>query len=269
VTGVQRALLGGERASAGALLRVARLLGTLAAIGGCSPARLEAVDLAPSTLSRYLLAHWAFDDGSGTVARDDSGYQRPAQLTGGSWLEDGRFGGAVHFDEGEFASVPQFPPATSSFTVSAWVRLAQYTQTPATGAEWATVVSTEDSGGWEVNIDHSNPRPAVNFGFWKGPDQGDYEGDTCTGVQLNTWTQVAGVVDLSTSTFSVFLDGKLCFSATSENVILPGSPTLTIGAWPLNGRYLVGDVDDIAVWGRALVPEEIALLTEAPPSIAP
>jgi hypothetical protein len=49
---------------------------------------------------------------------------------------------------------------------------------------------------------------------------------------------------------------------TTTHQISPGSGTLTIGAWPLGGRYLNSDVDDIALWSRALVPAEIELLTQ-------
>ena len=84
---------------------------------------------------------------------------------------------------------------------------------------------------------------------------------------VGEWTQIAGVVELSAatagSTFSVFLNGKECFSLTTVHQISPGSTTLTIGEWPLGARYLNGDVDDIAVWSRALVPAEIELLNQA------
>jgi Concanavalin A-like lectin/glucanases superfamily len=244
-------------------------LASLAALSGCSPDRLQAVELQQSTLSRELLAHWPFDDQTGSVAHDDSGNARDGQITGGTWLLDGQFAGALHLADGEFVSVPRFPDVASSFTVSAWVRLLAYTQTALNDNQWTTVVSTEDSGGWEVNVDHLNPDPALHFGFWKGPTTGDYVGHSCPGVVLGEWMQIVGIVDPSlattTSTFTVYLNGQECFSTTTPHKIVPGSPTLTIGEWPSGGRFLIGDVDDIAVWGRALVPAEVELLTKTPP----
>jgi hypothetical protein len=73
------------------------------------------------------------------------------------------------------------------------------------------------------------------------------------------------VVDTTVSTITVYRDGKPCFAGSNEHQILPGSKTLTIGSWPFNGRYLAGDVDDIAIWGRALEPAEVALLVSSPP----
>jgi hypothetical protein len=233
----------------------------------CAPDRLQAVELGPSTLPRQLLAHWSFDDQAGNVVNDDSGNARQGQLTGGTWLNDGRFAGALHLGPGEFVTVPAFPPVTSSFTVSAWVRLTQYTQTAVASAEWTTVVSTEKSGGWEINVDHLYATPGLHFGFFIGPATTDYVSHSCLGAVVGEWTHVAGVVELSAasagSKFSVFLNGEECFSLTTVHQISPGSALLTIGEWPLGARYLNGDVDDIAVWSRALVPAEIALLNQA------
>jgi Concanavalin A-like lectin/glucanases superfamily len=277
-------------------------LGSMMAIafsqGGCAPTRLQAVELRSNSLTRDLLAHWTFDDAGGIVAHDDSANPKPRDgvLTGGTWLSDGRFGGALHLAEHEFVSVDSFPPATSSFTVSAWVRF--LVPPPPILGRWTTVVSTENLGGWEVNVDH-NPTAgsagaggagaggaeaggagaggagaggagaggaaealALHFGFWKGPGQGDYEGRSCIGAPLDHWSQIAGVVDTVLSTFTVYRDGKPCFSAATTHRIMKGSATLNIGQWPLGGRFLIGDVDDIAIWGRALEPSEIALLTQ-------
>jgi hypothetical protein len=162
-----------------------------------------------------------------------------------------------------------FPDVASSFTVSAWVRLSAYTQGALNDKQWTTVVSTEASGGWEVNVDHLDPEPALHFGFWKGPTSADYVGHSCPGIRLGAWTQIVGVVDPSTasptaaSTFVVYVNGEQCYATTTPNRIVPGSPTLMIGQWPNGGRFLIGDVDDIAVWGRALVPAEVELLTES------
>jgi Concanavalin A-like lectin/glucanases superfamily len=238
----------------------AALLALLAFTSACSPARLQAVELRSDTLSRQLLAHWPFDDATGAVAHDDSGSARDGTLSGGTWLPDGRFAGALQLADGQSVSVPRFPDATSSFTVSAWVRIAPGSQT--TTGKWTTVVSTEASGGWEINVDHQNPELELHFGFWKGPNTGDYEGHSCPGFSYSTWMQIAGVVDAAMSTYTVYRDGIACFTTSTEHKILPGSATLTMGEWPATGRYLAGDVDDIAIWGRALEPAEVALLAQ-------
>jgi hypothetical protein len=247
--------------------RTAYALGLAAALTGCSSARLPAVELESQTLSRELLAHWSFDEGSGTTAHDDSGNARDGQLTGGTWLQDGEFGGALRFADSEYVSVERFPDATSSFTVSAWVRLASYAQT-GSDDQWTSVVSTEQMGGWEVNVDHLEAEPGLHFGYWKGPGTGDYVGHSCLGAPIGSWNQIVGMVEPTNVTdvsFTIYLNGQLCFQTTTPHRILPGSATLDIGQSPWGGRFLVADVDDISIWGRALVPAEVDLLNRTPP----
>jgi hypothetical protein len=229
---------------------------------------MDAVKLVPNTLSQGLMAYWSFDDGQGTTVADRSGNRRDGASTGGTWLTDGRFAGALRFGNGEYVTVVAFPDATPDFSMSAWVRLNQYTQSTSEDTHWATIVSTETSGGWEVNIDQFSAAPGLGFGFWRGPNQGDYEGYSCYCMEVGRWTQITTVVDGSRMAYEVYVDGELRNTTAFAQNILPGSPTLAIGESPWGARYLLGDVDDIAIWSRALVPSEVASLHEHPP-IAP
>ncbi len=233
----------------------------------CNSLPIEAVQLGPTTLSQGLLAHWRFDEGAGSSVHDSSGNRRDGVLTGGTWLSDGRFGSALRLGDAEYVSVDPFPNATQKFSVSSWVRIVNYVQDTSDLGQWGTVVSTElgSAGGWEVNVIHRDPTPELNFGLWKGPNQGDYDSATCACLPLDTWTQVVAVVESDKSELSLYIDGKLTGTSTVDKGILPGSPELTIGQWPYGGRYLLGDVDDIAVWNRALVPEEVSNLHGQPP----
>lgn len=42
--------------------------------------------------------------------------------------------------------------------------------------------------------------------------------------------------------------------------------TLCLGKWTQAGRYLAGDIDDFAIWRRALQPPEIAQLSRMTPT---
>jgi hypothetical protein len=241
----------------------------LIAVGGCGTRPMDAVELVPNTLPEGLVAYWSFDDGQGTTVADRSGNRRDGTLTGGTWLTDGRFSKALRFGGADYVTVTAFPDATPSFSVSAWVRLNQYTESTTDDTHWATIVSTESSGGWEFNVDQSAASPGLNFGFWRGPNQGDYNFYTCYCLKLGRWTQFSAVVDGSRMAFDVYVDGALQNTTAFAQNILPGSPTLTIGEVPWGGRYLVGDVDDVAIYGRALVPAEVLALHEHPPIAAP
>jgi hypothetical protein len=237
----------------------------------CGERPLEAIELMPTTLTQGLVAYWSFDEGQGITVADRSGNQRHGALTGGTWVLDGRFGAALRLGENEFVSVPAFPDATANYSVSAWVRLNVFVPGNLNdeNTHWSTVVSTEalGSGGWELGIDRFATTPSLNFGFFKGPSSGEYSGHTCPCLPLGQWTQFAGIVDDSSMTFSLYVDGQLFDSAQPlVHPILPGRPALSIGQTPGGGRFLYGDVDDIAIWNRVLVPSEVQSLTEHPPS---
>ena len=53
---------------------------------------------------------------------------------------------------------------------------------------------------------------------------------------------------------------------TRPSNIVPGDSTVYFGRWNMDGRLLNGDLDDIAIWSRALTPGEISTLTTHPPS---
>ncbi|WP_437681433.1 RICIN domain-containing protein [Sorangium sp. So ce131] len=229
-------------------------------IASCEKAPLDAVDLTPTTLAQGLVAYWTFDEGEGTVVTDRSGNGRDGVLTGGTWVEDGRFGRALHFDEGEFMTVGEFPNATSSWTVSAWVRV--LTDEPPADDTLRTVISTENTGGWELNIDYGHEALGIHFGFWKGPEISDYHSALCSCLELQRWVHAAGVVDGEALAMSLYIDGRLHRTMPIEKTISPGPTSLYVGRWPQEGRLLVGDVDDIAIYGRALAPAEIAELSQ-------
>ena len=249
------------RRSAGPSVRaVGALLGLLSA---CGNGGVDAIGLAPGGLATDLVAHWSFDEGTGSSLRDSSSSHRDGTINGStwSWLSQGRFGGALHFEQGDYVTVEGFPNASSGWTVAAWVQVASTD----VGADGWTVISTEDvfKGGWEINV----MAPAgYHFGFWvgPGPDWDHFECKNC--IHPEHWQHVAAVVDASVNTLAFYLDGVLQTRQTIRRAISPGVPTLYMGRWATTSpaRLFVGSVDDIAIWSRPLVGSEIALLTQAP-----
>ncbi|XXY48488.1 RICIN domain-containing protein [Sorangium sp. So ce269] len=239
-----------------------RWVAAVASLGlaACAEGPLDAVELTSTTLTQGLVAYWPFDEGEGTVVFDRSGNRRDGELTGGTWLEDGQFGHALRFDGGEFMTVGDFPNATASWTVSAWVRV--LTGEPPADDTLRTVISTENTGGWELNIDYGGEAPGVQFAFWKGPEISDYDLVLCSCLELQRWTHAAGVVDGEALTMTLYIDGRFYSTVPIEKPISPGPTSLYVGRWPQEGRLLIGDVDDIAIYSRALAPAEVAELSQ-------
>jgi len=84
----------------------------------------------------------------------------------------------------------------------------------------------------------------------------------------NTWTHITCVVDKGIS--KIYINGKLMSMTPLNRVILPSILPLTFGATfeigtntPIRNSYLLGKLDDIAIWNRALTQEEINGLYKA------
>ena len=246
----------------------------LEATGGPDPM----VVVTPNPLTNSLVAHYRLDEDGGTIVHDTSGNKRDGILTlgGGMWLlEGGVLGGALHFSGNDFMTVDNFPNATPDFTVSAWVRLA----VPPNG--FGTLLSTETlyDGGWQFNLEPWDSGIAAHFAYWdsrEGGVQGDPQPPLtilrCSCIVPNQWMHLVSVVDNTAHTLSLYVDGTLA-GPPRQGVpaILPGAPSLYVGTWsgPNGGRFLVGDVDDVTIYGRVLQPSEVLALESSPPPDVP
>jgi chitodextrinase len=91
-----------------------------------------------------LVAAYAFDDGSGTEAKDASGSDRAGTIAGAQWKSAGRNGGSLVFDGvDDWVTVGDSLTLdlASGMTLEAWVR-------PSTlGTQWRTVILKEGGPG--------------------------------------------------------------------------------------------------------------------------
>lgn len=240
------------------------LLG-LAGLAGCD-GTLDAIRLEDLPLTAGLVAHWAFDDGTGSSVRDNGGtHGGTVQGSTWGWLQQGRFAGALRLEQGDHVIVDGFPDATVGWTVAAWVYL------PASSIELGemTVISTEDvfRGGWEINLNATSDDRRYHFGFYSGPGSWEYAHVECEDcLKSDRWQHIAAVVDGTAMTAAFYLDGALHARTTIATTIRPGSPTLYMGRWATTDppRLFAGSLDDVAVWNRRLASAEIELLQDAP-----
>jgi hypothetical protein len=230
----------------------------------CSEAPLDAVGLPPGVLTDGLVAHWSFDEAGGTVARDGSGNGHDGQLSGGTSIADGRFAGGLRLAAGDVLSVANFPAATPSWSVSVWIRLSNE-QLAADSDLFTEILSTENIGsaGWQINIDKRLAQPRFVFSYWAPPLMG-YVGTECSCVETGTWIHLAAVVDVDANRLTLYVDGAVADQVTRPSDILPGDSTLYFGRWNMGDRLLIGDLDDVAIWARALTSEEITALRQSP-----
>jgi hypothetical protein len=235
---------------------------------GCGEAPLEAVVAPPMPhgrdLTADLVAHWALDDAGGATARDSSGNGHEGQLTGGTWITDGRFAGGLRLSSGDAVTVANFPHATPNFTLAAWLRLSQE-QLAMNDELWVAILSTENffESGWQLNIDNRLPSPRLDFAYWSPPLMTPLFVE-CECIEVDRWIHVAAVVDVAANRVTLYTDGNASDEETRPSDILAGDSTLYFGRWNMDDRLFSGDLDDVAIWNRALSRDEIAALNTAP-----
>jgi hypothetical protein len=233
-------------------------------VTGCTAAPIEVATLPTGSLSNGLVAHWRFDEGVGYVANDSSGNGRSGFAAGQAWSwVPGQFAGAMHFSGADYLSVGGMPRATPSYSVSAWVLI----QPSELGAPIANIVSTETlGGGWALfaTLGGGGQQSYVfRYASYGGPG---YVVATCTCVVPGVWTHLAGVVDADAATVTLYVGGVATTVPTGGATILPGSTVLDIArSAELSPIFpLTGAIDDVAIYARPLVAQEVAALSVEP-----
>lgn len=236
----------------------------------CAPAPIDAVSIANSSLGRGLVAHWTFDDGSGTTVADRSGFGHDGQLTGGTWQARGRFGGALLLAPGDSVTIPNFPSATPDWSASVWLRVTA-ADLAASTADISTLLSAETvfAGGWQLHLDNRPGYERLDVAYWVGEPVNDYVVLLCKCIETERWIHLTATFDTTARRISLYRDATLVDGTTLPSPILPGDSTLYIGRWNQNGRNLSGTIDDFAIWGRALSADEVEAATLRPPPEAP
>jgi Concanavalin A-like lectin/glucanases superfamily len=256
-----------RRAGAIATLAAAAAVAAVGALVACESHSLDAIG--PSPLTYLLMAHYTFDEDGGSKVHDHSGQGRDGLLSGGVFVPDGgQFGGALHLGGnldggvGDYVTVDPFPDAPRSFSVSAWVR---WNGQP---DDFETVLSQEVvfDGGWQLNLETEGGTAtelASHFAYWN-PQINGYT-LVRAAIPRGKWTHLVAVLDGDAQTLSFYVGGQLQDRIPADRPILPGASVLGIGRWSGAHRFLAGDIDDVAIYGRALVSAEVIELEQRPP----
>jgi len=206
------------------------------------------------------LAHWKFDESTGSIAADSSGHGNDATLVGTLlWHPDGGYlGGAIELGgRPDYLKVERptgFDFAPGSFSISTWV----YPQTV--------------KGRWQALMEYDRTSTNGNrFGLWI-----DTEGRFHFRVGLNTWQSAQSLAanqwhhlvatyDGDTQEMSLYVNGILDGTAIhNRGFVAPVQATLTIGVrGDEKDEFFDGLLDDMRVFGATLSPEDVLTLLGA------
>ncbi len=218
-----------------------------------------------------LVAHWSFDETTGTTAADSAGVDNSGMHVGGvtisttvspqpsagnlrSVLLDGTTGSV---DVTNIAGLA----FTGPFTLSAWVRLTSTPDHQMGVIEFFDSPGTGFPNGYFLRLGKvGNVATAHHLKFIVGDGAAEYEATESFSIPLNTWTHVAGVFD---GTFiEIYRDGV---SRDSVPAAAPGASSsyLTLGGGTPN--VLAGHIDEARIYNRALSATEIGVLFSGQP----
>ncbi|MCZ7649484.1 MAG: Ig-like domain-containing protein [Planctomycetota bacterium] len=202
-----------------------------------------------------LLAHWKFDETSGTVAADATGNGWTGTLVNGPTWTAGQVSGGLQFDgsndrvsvAGTFA-----PPAKG--TVAFWAMVT------IDGAR-QRILGGHDA--WEITIE-SNGKLANQLN-----SAGSNTLQSAASVPNGQWLHVACTYDSASNARQTYFNGSLDASSTNHDNTGPGSFALTLGTRTGASDYFSGVLDDVRIYDRVLSAAEIAALANTPPPNQP
>ncbi len=223
------------------------------------PRQAEQVDpVEPDDANR--VGWWTFDDGSGTVARDQSGLANDATLALGElqWIS-GTVDGALEFDgvRHKLALTSPLEVGSSPHTVAVWVKVPlPGTENLDAGERIGNVLGNypdTPNTNWEL---HDDGQMRL---YWNGGEINTYG---TTDLRDNAWHHIAWVRDKAADTYTMYIDGRLEAVHPSAGSDVTFTTAHTIGG---DNRasgipHFHGALDDLQVYNEALSMAEVAWL---------
>ncbi|WBQ02236.1 LamG domain-containing protein [Kribbella sp. CA-293567] len=210
------------------------------------------------------IGSWSFDDGSGTTAADAATPAHPLTVTnGGAFDGKGRVNGSLALDGADDYAQAADPvvDTSKSLTVSAWVR-----PTNATKNGVVAAVPGTNSSAFGLYYD----APAKRWVFARTSadvrNPARYRASSKEAPVNGAWIHLIGTYDATTGALQLFVNGRLQQTATSPSTpAWQATGPLTVGrgkyAAAFTGNF-AGSLDQVNVWQRVLVAEEIPGIVE-------
>jgi DUF1680 family protein len=206
-----------------------------------------------------FIAHYQFNETSGTIAADATGGGRTATLAGGTSWVAGRTGGAVSLNgsDGHVRLPTGILAGANDFSVAAWVRASTVTA-------WSRIFDFGTGTGAYLFLTPRSGSGTARFAITTGGAGGEQVINAPAALPANVWTHVA--VTLAGNLGVLYVNGAEV-ARNAAITLRPGS----LGSTGLNylGRsqyagdpFLAGQLDDVRIYGRALSAAEIRTLAE-------
>jgi hypothetical protein len=231
-----------------------------------------------------LAGYWKFDETTGKVAANAVSGGKPANLFEATTWVAGTAGNALAFDGASaYGMVDTYPKATRALSAAAWVKVDPAASSP--------ITFVRNGEGSLRPPGDNNPVPSGQFELILDQDPNDFSYRLATMIQaggafprvadtakfpLGTWTHVAFTAD--GAQLRLYKNGQQVAMSEYLSTIKESTvPFLSIGVRQNTNdlgagivpvvdetpNYMVGQMDEVAVWNRALPGSEILKIYEA------
>lgn len=208
-----------------------------------------------------LVAYWPFDENSGNIANDSSGYGNQGAVSGATWVP-GKCGNALSFNGSGYVLVPNSSSINLNvYTVSLWINFATVTRSQVfldkqNGSHWRNYALDyyyqESAEGWPVGnylmADIGDGSPVNSF---------DNGAVTTVDFEASRWYHIAMTYDQQY--INLYVDGEL--RATKEITMpgITGPGHLYIGTNPAQGSSYApyATMDEVKIHNTALSQAQI------------
>ena len=212
-----------------------------------------------------LLTYYAFNEGAGTIAGDQSGNGHDGTLVGPPQWAAGKVGGALQFGNGTHVlddDAEDYVNGLSAITIAMWIK--------------SGVVDT-DSGFIIFDEPAGNDRRGIRYDADGGEGDinllkygmeytsGNEEDESPANLQTTDWQHVA-VTSASGAGLTLYINGTLVIPEEDDGAVtgvITGCTTLIVGKGgkdEVNSAGWDGLIDEVRIYGRALSAEEIMWL---------
>jgi len=208
-------------------------------------------------LDTGMVAHYGFNENDGQVVADLSKNHFDGYIVGDVNWVPGKFGSSVEFmgTNDSHVEVPESVlgsglifDVTDSWSLSLWIKL------PAIPTVWTTIVAkSRDQGG--------------HFGLWLAPNGSESWtyggwpnfGGVITNDHIDTWTHLVVVQNGDYASITGYMNGVEDFVGSVPRP-LTGAGDLWMGGGKSVKEWLIGSIDDVRIYNRALSAEDVAAL---------
>jgi hypothetical protein len=226
-------------------------------------------------LTDGLVAHWPLDDASGSVARDATGNGNDGELLNGpTWTGGSMIGtGALTFDgTDDLVRITSFDVVGGDgITIACWF-ITSNLDTPGNDPRMVSkAIGGNNEDHWfMLSSSRVGGDKVLRFRLKTDGVTGELKAGTDGIIDLDVWMHATATWD--GSTMRLYKNGVEAGSLAKGGV-LDVDPTveMAIGSQPAttDARPFDGTIDDVAIWNRALAPDEISeLMTNGIPVIS-